>query len=123
VKISDKKPGMFDFKTKIAKKLGMDPNIWEFRLDLNTVTAKMLRVIGFDEATADKIIDARQKRGFFTGDALKVLSETAGAEAFAKVKAETGLALYIPKGPTPPDTAAALLWPEDIEKCSVPGEE
>lgn len=123
LKISDKKPGLFDFKTKIAKKLGKDPNVWEFRLDLNTVTAKMLRVIGFDEATADKIIDARQKRGFFTGNALKVLSETAGVEALAKVKAETGLAIYIPKGPTPPDTAAALLWPEDIEKFPVAGEE
>ncbi len=123
LKLDDKKPGLFDLKAKIAKKLGKDPNVWEFRLDLNTVTHKMLRVIGFDESAAANVIEARQKRGFFTGDVLKLLGETAGADAFAKVKAQTGLAVYTHKGPTAPDTAAALLWPEDIEKLPVTGEE
>lgn len=122
LKLEEKKVGLFDLKTKIAKKLGQDPNVWEFRLDLNTVTAKMLKVIGFDEATAEKVVTERQKRGFFTGEPVKLLGETAGQEAFAKVKSQTGLAAYTPKGPTPPDTAAGLLWPEDIEKLPVAGE-
>ena len=119
VQLGEKKPA--PEKTSAAKALGKNPEVWEFRLDLNTVTGKMLQVLGFDEPDADKIVEERTKRGFFVGDPLKVMGDLIGQDKLSAVQGKTQLAVYTPKVAEEPAKEAAVLWPEDIEKIDLAG--
>ncbi|MFZ2955727.1 MAG: hypothetical protein WA705_02375 [Candidatus Ozemobacteraceae bacterium] len=105
-----------DAKEKMLAKIGeKKPEVWDFNLNLNTITAKMLVTLGIEEADADKIIAERQNSGFFSGDPLKILAEKLGAEKYRKVVEKAALKTYDPN-PTTPAAKLAVLWPEDIEK-------
>lgn len=115
-------------KIKIArreakKQLGIplgddDTGGWQFHLNVNTVSAKTLAFIGFDAEDAKKIVEARNAKGFLSGDPMKAIGAIVGAEKMktytSKMKLET-LSLDEKKK----ETAAKqtkILWPEDCEK-------
>jgi len=94
------------------------PKEFPFNLDLNTIGRKTLARLGCDEADADKIISAREKTGFFTGDPLKVLAQHLGAEKFAAFKSKCSPTPYVDKTARTPEKASAALWPEDFQHFS-----
>lgn len=109
-------------KKLIARAFGKKDKFYEFRLDLNTVTVDMLRMIGFAEADASKIVAERDKTGFFkSGNPVNMIKKTVGEERFSKYNAVLNLAPY--------DHSKAdiikqykeqslVLWPEDIAKLN-----
>jgi DNA uptake protein ComE-like DNA-binding protein len=107
------------FKDSIAKKMGKDNDYWEFRMDLNTVTVKMLRNIGFAESDAAKIVEEREKLGFFTGNPVKVIEKLIGSERYPKYNAVFNFTNYDHKSADYVKDyvkQSIALWPEDIEK-------
>ncbi len=109
-------------KKYFASFFGKKDEYYTFRLDLNTVTADMLRMIGFAEADAAKVIETRESRGFFTGNPVNTLKQVVGDERFSKYNAVLNLGVYDHKKA---DVVAQYkeqslaLWPEDIEKMSI----
>ncbi|MBF0406650.1 MAG: hypothetical protein HQM10_04805 [Candidatus Riflebacteria bacterium] len=112
------KSSWFDFKKFIAKKLGKDPDVWNFNLDLNVVTENMLAAIGFEKTDAEKVIAARKVTGFFTGDPLKVLKDILGEQKFEAVKTKSQLKPYQPPVEKTPESTAAILCHEDFDRIS-----
>lgn len=110
-------------RREAKKQLGIplgddDVGGWQFHLNLNTVSPKTLAFIGFDAEDAKKIVEARNAKGFLTGDPMKAFAAIVGAEKMkgytTKMKLET-LTLEEKKK----ETAAKqtkILWPEDCEK-------
>lgn len=101
---------------------------WEFRIDLNTVTYKILRVIGFDSASAEKIIAARNEKGYFTGHAMKILQQLVDPSVLQNVIKNTGLTyLYIDDKLADKynvnNNSEKYLWPEDLEKAPILAED
>ncbi len=121
-KVTLKNEESLSLKEKIAKKFGKDPNVWEFNLDLNTVTRKILKAIFVEEADADKIVAEREKRGFFTGDPLKIMDQLIGSAKFGALKTKIGLKPYEPQANSKPEKQTITLWPEDVERFNVAGE-
>ena len=117
--LNAEKKGVPEVKTLVAKAFGQDKNAMPFNLDLNTVTAKMLVAIGFASEDADRVIQARQEKGFFTGNPLSTLKSLVGNEKFAAVQEKSQLKPYQPKQAAVADNQAKALWPEDLEKCTV----
>ncbi|MBF0545856.1 MAG: hypothetical protein HQM08_15540 [Candidatus Riflebacteria bacterium] len=121
------KHGWFDYKYYLQKRAGKDPDVWEFNLDLNTISEKMLVNIGVDSADAVKIITERKSKGFFTGDPIQILSQLLGNEKFEALKAKIQLKNYDvpvpvatpPSTPSPAPAPALKLYPEDIEHISL----
>ncbi|MFZ5949767.1 MAG: hypothetical protein ACOYXC_03615 [Candidatus Rifleibacteriota bacterium] len=111
-----------DAKKYFASFFGKKDEYYTFRLDLNTVTADMLRMIGFAEADAAKVIETRESKGFFTGNPVNTLKQVVGDERFSKYNAVLNLSVYDHKKA---DVVAQYkeqslaLWPEDIEKMSI----
>ncbi|HNV71738.1 MAG TPA: hypothetical protein PKO06_18680, partial [Candidatus Ozemobacteraceae bacterium] len=52
----EKKISALDVKAQIMKKLGQDPDVFKFNLNLNTINRGMLKFIGVAEADADMIV-------------------------------------------------------------------
>jgi len=107
-------------KKLMAKMFGKKDQIYEFRLDLNTATADMFRMIGFAEADAAKLAAARDAEGFFKkGNPVQAIEKILGNERFAKYNAVLNL---VPYDHTKADIIAdqesqsLALWPEDIAK-------
>jgi hypothetical protein len=92
-----------------------NPNRWEFNLDLNTVTPRMLKRIGIPAEPAAAILAERKAKGFFTGDPLAILRTHLGAGYAAWAKR-----LQIAPMDDPdkkPNAIARLmtLFPEDLD--------
>jgi len=109
-------------KKFIVRAFGKKDKFYEFRLDLNTVTIDMLRMIGFAEADASKLIEARDKDGFFKGgNPVTTIKKIVGDERFSKYNSVLNLAPY---DHTKADVIAQYkeqslaLWPEDIAKLA-----
>jgi DNA uptake protein ComE-like DNA-binding protein len=86
---------------------------WEFNLDLNTVTEKMLTVIGFGMVDAQKIIQARENAGFFQGKPLPMLKQLVGDAAFQAVMDKAALRDYHEaKAADSQKADRQILWPE-----------
>lgn len=108
-------------KQYMAKAFGKKDKFYEFRLDLNTVTVDMLRMIGFAEADASKIVEARDKTGFFKGNPINTIKQVVGNERFGKYNSVLNLTPY---DHTKADAIAQYkeqslaLWPEDILKMA-----
>ncbi len=107
-------------KKIMAKAFGKKDEYYEFRLDLNTATADMFRMIGFAEADAAKLVAARDAEGFFKkGNPVSMIKSIVGEERFAKYNSVLNLAPY---DHTKADIIAdqesqsLALWPEDIAK-------
>ncbi|MBF0410395.1 MAG: hypothetical protein HQM10_23815 [Candidatus Riflebacteria bacterium] len=67
-------------RKEARKQLGIpegqnDPNRWDFNLNLNTISKRLLMFIGLTDADAQKVITERVNRGGFKGDASAILSE------------------------------------------------
>jgi len=111
-----------DAKKLMAKAFGKKDEFYEFRLDLNTSTAEMFGMIGFAEADAAKLVEARDKEGFFKkGNPVSTIKQIVGDEKFSKYNAVLNLAPY---DHTKADEIAQnkeqalALWPEDIAKLA-----
>ncbi|HNW11284.1 MAG TPA: hypothetical protein PKI71_07970 [Candidatus Rifleibacterium sp.] len=106
-------------KKYFASAFGKKDEFYEFRLDLNTATADMFRMIGFAEADAAKLVKVRDEKGFFKGNPVSIIKEVVGEERFAKYNAVLNLAPY---DHTRADAVAQYkeqslaMWPEDIAK-------
>lgn len=112
-----KNASWFDLKHKMMKKMGLDKDVMEFRLDLNTITAKALKFIGFDEAASAKFLADRDQKGFFKGNPLDVMKTYLGDAKFQEIKAKCQLAVYVLKvGSESSEAQMAALWPEDLER-------
>jgi hypothetical protein len=109
-------------KQLMAKAFGKKDQYYEFRLDLNTCTVDMLRMIGFAEADAAKLVETRDKDGFFIGgNPVTMIKKIVGDERFAKYNAVLNLAPYDhTKADIIADQEAQslALWPEDIAKMT-----
>jgi hypothetical protein len=113
-------------KTSKAKKVmaslfGKKDEYYTFRLDLNTLTADMLRTIGMAEADAAKIVTAREEAGFLKGNPVTVLKKILGADRFNKYNAVLNLSVYNHnKADIIEDykEQSLALWPEDIAKLT-----
>ncbi len=109
-------------KLVMIKAFGKKDKFYEFRLDLNTVTVDMLRMIGFAEADAAKLIEAREQAGFFKGNPVSTIKKIVGADRFDKYNAVLNLSVY---DHSKADEIAQYkeqslaFWPEDIEKMSL----
>lgn len=111
-----------DAKKLLAKAFGKKDQFYEFRLDLNTASAEMFRMIGFAEADAAKLVTARDQEGFFkAGNPVSLIKKIVGEERFGKYNAVLNLAPY---DHTKADVIAdqesqsLALWPEDIAKLT-----
>jgi len=108
-------------KKYLATAFGKKDEFYEFRLDLNTATVEMFRMIGFAEADAAKLVKAREEKGFFKGNPVSIIKNTVGDERFAKYNAVLNLTPY---DHTKADAIAQYkeqslaLWPEDIAKLA-----
>ena len=109
-------------KKFIARAFGKKDKFYEFRLDLNTATVDMFRMIGFAEADAAKLVEARDKEGFFKGgNPVTTIKKVVGDERFSKYNSVLNLAPY---DHTKADVIAQYkeqslaLWPEDIAKLA-----
>ena len=107
-------------KKLMAKAFGKKDKFYEFRLDINTATAEMFRAIGFAETDAAKLVESRDKTGFFkAGNPVSTIKQIVGDERFSKYNAVLNLAPY---DHTRADEVAQnkeqalALWPEDIAK-------
>ena len=109
-------------KLVMFKAFGKKDKFYEFRLDLNTVTVDMLRMIGFAEADAAKLVEAREQAGFFKGNPVSTIKKIVGADRFDKYNAVLNLSVY---DHSKADEIAQYkeqslaLWPEDVEKMSL----
>lgn len=109
-------------KKLMARFFGKKDEFYTFRLDLNTVTVDMLRMIGFAESDAGKVVAERGTAGFFKGNPVQVLKKIIGDERFDKYNAVLNLSVY-DHGKA--DMVAQYveqslaLWPEDIEKMTL----
>lgn len=98
---------------------GKSDNFYEFRLDLNTVSKDMLRNIGIPGDDCDKILKARIKKNFFTGNPITVLKKILGEDRFNQFNQVLHLAPY---DHTKADEVKQceeqiiVLWPEDVAK-------
>ncbi len=108
-------------KRVMAKSFGKKDKFYEFRLDLNTATVEMFRMIGFAEADAAKLVKAREEKGFFKGNPVSIIKSVVGDERFAKYNAVLNLTPY---DHSKADAIAQYkeqslaLWPEDIAKMA-----
>ena len=106
-------------KKYLATAFGKKDEFYEFRLDLNTATVEMFRMIGFAEADAAKLVATRDEKGFFKGNPVSIIKQTVGDERFAKYNAVLNLAPYDHQKA---DVIAQYkeqslaMWPEDIAK-------
>lgn len=122
INLSQLKDKVSAAKLVMIKAFGKKDKFYEFRMDLNSVTVDMLRMIGFAEADAAKIVEARDQNGFFTGNPVSTLKKVVGAERFDKYNAVLNLSVY---DHSKADVVAQYkeqslaLWPEDIEKMSL----
>ena len=106
-------------KELIAEAFGKKDKFYEFRLDLNTASKDMLRSIGFSFDDVTKILKARTKKNFFTGNPITVLKKVLGEETFNRYNSVLNLAPYDhTKADSIRDSEeqALVLWPEDISK-------
>ncbi|HEY9070003.1 MAG TPA: hypothetical protein VIV61_07075 [Candidatus Ozemobacteraceae bacterium] len=118
----EKRSGSALVKERLAQKFGKkEDNVWNFNMDLNTVTAKMLVVLGATPEAAAKLIADREAKGFFTGDPLKILEASLGAE-FAAVKQKSGLKPYQPVKPGDSTGQLTTLYPEDFDQMRLAAE-
>lgn len=92
-----------------------DPNRWEFNLDLNTVTERMLKRIGVPAEAAAKLLAARREKGFFTGNPLDILKEYLGS-AYGNWAAKLQIARL--EDPYQANAIQRLmtLYPEDLDQ-------
>ena len=108
-----------EIKEFMAEAFGKKDKFYEFRLDLNTVSKDMLRSIGFSFDDVTKILKAREKKNFFTGNPIAVLKKVLGEESFNRYNERLNLTPY---DHTKEDSIrnseeqALVLWPEDITK-------
>jgi len=109
-------------KKFMAKAFGKKDKFYEFRLDLNTASADMFRMIGFAEADAAKLVEARDKTGFFkSGNPVNIIKQVVGDERFGKYNSVLNLTPY---DHSKADAIAQYkeqslaLWPEDIAKLA-----
>ncbi|HQB83912.1 MAG TPA: hypothetical protein PLR50_10480, partial [Candidatus Rifleibacterium sp.] len=108
-------------KRVMAKSFGKKDKFYEFRLDLNTATVEMFRMIGFAEADAAKLVKAREEKHFFKGNPVSIIKSVVGDERFAKYNAVLNLTPY---DHSKADAIAQYkeqslaLWPEDIAKMA-----
>lgn len=109
-------------KQVMARAVGKKDQYYEFRLDLNTATVDMFRMIGFAEADAAKLVAARDLAGFFkAGNPVSMIKKVVGDERFGKYNNVLNLVPYNhDKANIITDQAeqALALWPEDIAKLS-----
>lgn len=109
-------------KQFMAKALGKKDEFYEFRLDLNTATADMFRMIGFAEADAAKLVSSRDQEGFFKGgNPVSLIKKIVGDERFAKYNAVLNLAPYDHNKAdiiAQAEEQSLALWPEDIAKLT-----
>lgn len=61
INLSQLKKDAGEVKKYFAAAFGKKDEYYEFRLDLNTATAEMFRMIGFAEADAAKLVKPRRK--------------------------------------------------------------
>jgi DNA uptake protein ComE-like DNA-binding protein len=122
INLSTAKSELSAAKKLIVKAFGKKDKFYEFRLDLNTATAEMFRMIGFAEADAAKLVEARDKDGFFKGgNPVNTIKKVLGDERFGKYNAVLNL---VPYDHTKADVIAQykeqslVLWPEDIAKLA-----
>ncbi|HNW33813.1 MAG TPA: hypothetical protein PKM25_02705, partial [Candidatus Ozemobacteraceae bacterium] len=117
----EKRSGSAATKVVLAQKFGSKKdNVWNFNMDLNTITAKMLIALGASEETAAKIIADRETRGFFTGDPLKILESSLGSE-FKQVMEKSSLKPYQPVKAGDSKTQLTTLYPEDFDQMKIGG--
>ncbi|OQA08833.1 MAG: hypothetical protein BWY66_00823 [bacterium ADurb.Bin374] len=109
-------------KLKLAAKFGgKKDNVWNFNMDLNTVSGKMLVALGATPETAVKIIADREAKGFFTGNPLKLLESALGAE-FKQVMDKSSLKPYQPAKPGDSTKQLTTLYPEDFDQMRLSGD-
>lgn len=122
INLSQLKAKASEAKLVMIRAFGKKDKFYEFRMDLNSVTVDMLRMIGFAETDAAKIVEAREQAGFFTGNPVSTIKKIVGADRFAKYNAVLNLGVY---NHGKADEIAQYkeqslaLWPEDIEKMSL----
>lgn len=106
-------------KQYLAAAFGKKDKFYEFRFDLNTATAEMLRNIGLAEADCAKLIKAREKKGFFKGNPLTAMKSVLGEDRFNRYNEVLNFAAY---DHTKSDVVrdyekqSVVLWPEDLSK-------
>ncbi|MDD2999350.1 MAG: hypothetical protein PHV05_09850 [Candidatus Riflebacteria bacterium] len=121
INLSKLKQEAGNVKKYLASAFGKKDQFYEFRLDLNTATVDMFRMIGFAEADAAKLVGAREEKGFFKGNPVTIIKDLLGGERFDKYNAVLNLAPY---NHQQADAVAQYkeqslaLWPEDIAKMS-----
>jgi hypothetical protein len=121
INLSNAKQQLSAAKQYMARAFGKKDKYYDFRMDLNTVTVDMLRMIGMAEADASKIVAARDAEGFFRNNPVTTLSKILGKDRFDKYNAVYNLKLY---NHDKADEVAQYkeqsltLWPEDIEKMA-----
>lgn len=101
---------------------GKKDNTFTFRLDINTATVDMMRMVGFAEPDARAITEARDQAGFFkVKSPVAVLKKVLGAERFAKYNAVYNFKHYDhEKADIIKDyhEQSLALWPEDLQKMA-----
>lgn len=118
----EKRSGSAETKVILAAKFGgKKDNVWNFNMDLNTITGKMLVALGAKEETAAKIIADREAKGFFTGSPLKVLEGALGSE-FGQVMQKSSLKPYQPAKAGDSKTQLTTLYPEDFDQMKISGD-
>ncbi|MDD3147353.1 MAG: hypothetical protein PHD82_08630 [Candidatus Riflebacteria bacterium] len=121
INLSQLKKDAGEVKKYFAAAFGKKDQYYEFRLDLNTATADMFRMIGFAETDAAKLVKTRDEKGFFKGNPVTLIKGIVGEERFAKYNAVLNLTQY---DHTKSDVVAQYkeqslaLWPEDIARLS-----
>lgn len=121
INLSQLKKEASEAKQYFASALGKKDEFYEFRLDLNTATVDMFRMIGFAEADAASMVKARNEKGFFKGNPVTIINKIVGDERFAKYNAVLNLTPYDHTGADVIAQAkeqALALWPEDIAKLT-----
>lgn len=122
INLSKLKAKASEAKQLMAKAFGKKKDeYYNFRMDLNTVTLDMMRMIGLAESDAANIVAIREKSGFFKGNPVSTIKKIMGAEKFGKYNAVLNLSVY---NHGKADEIAQYkeqsltLWPEDIEKMA-----
>lgn len=121
INLSKLKEDAGEVKKYFARAFGKKDQFYEFRLDLNTATVEMFRMIGFAEADAARLVAAREKEGFFKGNPVSIMKKLIGDERFDKYNAVLNLAPY---DHNKADVIAQYkeqslaLWPEDIARMA-----
>lgn len=118
VKLDQPAKGLKGF---FANKFGKKDKFWTFRMDLNTVTNKMLANIGLPAEDIEKILTSRKADGSFTGNPISVLRKLLGDEKFDRYNKVLNLTPYNHEKAdmvAQYKEQALTLWPEDMEKMS-----